>query len=97
MAVHSTPFRVWPKTTHKVTREEERRRREEGIYIVRVILDENDEATVFRHKKIGLRHQPLKPKEKDMMGDDRRAFFLATWSTPEVRWNLIEKTDESFA
>ena len=89
----SAQFARKPPSLDFQRREQLLRDREKGPRIVKVILPVGDsEATIYREGRLGLKHQELTDAEREMMGDDESAFFVARWSFEEIKWVLVKRT-----
>jgi hypothetical protein len=85
-------FIKWEKRPEFVMQEAARLARESGEQVVKVILNEMEtEATIYREGRVGLKHQELSAEEQTMMAGDRKAFFMARWSTEDIKWVLVKR------
>ena len=88
----------WEARPEFLKQEAERRERENGIHLVRVILPEFDpiatEATIYKKGRQNLKHQELSPTERAMLGGASRGFCWARWSASEIKWVLVSKAEE---
>jgi hypothetical protein len=76
----------------RVAREEALVLQEHKSVLVKVVqASYDDEATIFGEARSKLKYQKLSAQEKEWLGDDESAFFVARWNTGEVKWDLIRR------
>lgn len=97
-AARPATFIQWRKSPESIAREKAREAAEQAEVVVRVVLslDGSNEASIYRKGRLGLKYQDLSADEIAQMGNDDAAFFRARWSTSEVKWVLLGRTEECF-